>query len=289
MRDYSKLIFRFWNGETGKAIRRHGPQVQVVALYLVSSPSSNMIGLYYLPIPILCHEVGCSLQAAQHALHALAEVGFAFYDASTEHIWVPNMARFQIGEHLKPGDKQIVAVIKALNHVKNSPFVGDFLKRYQDIFHLEMTNLPEAPSEPLRRPFDGPSKPGAGAGAGAEAGIEAEPRDVSPTGGFDEFFNLYPRRNAKRLGRSEALKKYSLLNAEDRTLLLTAVRNYASSEMVQKGIGIKDAHRWLHDDNGEEEWRQWLTPEEKQMENSNGKTWQRHSGFAGKDYTAGAF
>ena len=211
MRDYSKLISRFWTGETGKAIRRHGALVQVIALYIVSSPSSNMIGLYYLPMPTLCHEVGCSSEAAQQALHALADLGFAFYDDSTEHVWIPNMARFQIGEQLNPGDKRIVAIMKALKHIKTTRFVSDFLKRYQEAFHLEMTNPPEAPSEALRRPFDAPSKPGAGEEAeeGTETGTDTatEAGDVSPTGEFDEFFNLYPPRNGKRLGRAEALEK----------------------------------------------------------------------------------
>ena len=58
MRDYAIVSPRFWIGTTGRELRRLGPEVQVVALYLLTAPHSNMIGLYYLPIPTLCHETG---------------------------------------------------------------------------------------------------------------------------------------------------------------------------------------------------------------------------------------
>ena len=35
MRDYAKVVPTFWTGDTGKAIRRKGPDAIVVALYLV--------------------------------------------------------------------------------------------------------------------------------------------------------------------------------------------------------------------------------------------------------------
>jgi hypothetical protein len=50
MRDYAKVAPTFWNGETGKKIRELGRDAQVVALYLITCPSSNWIGLYYLPL-----------------------------------------------------------------------------------------------------------------------------------------------------------------------------------------------------------------------------------------------
>ena len=50
MRDYAKVMPTFWTGETGKAIRRRGPEGVICALYLMSSPASNMLGLYYQPI-----------------------------------------------------------------------------------------------------------------------------------------------------------------------------------------------------------------------------------------------
>src|SRR5437899_9218726 len=75
VREYAKVAPQFWTGETGKRIRALGRDAQVVALYLVSSPSSTMLGFYYLPIPTLCHEIGISRQGALKALRSLSEAG----------------------------------------------------------------------------------------------------------------------------------------------------------------------------------------------------------------------
>lgn len=154
MRDYGKMAPQFWTGETGKKIRAAGPQVQVIACYLITCPSSTMLGLYYLPLPTLCHEVGCSLQGASKALLNLSQIGFAYYDEHTEYVWIPNMARFQIGENMKPGDKRIPYLIKALEGLKNIPFFNSFLERYHHVFHLDGISPINAPSMPLDSPSE---------------------------------------------------------------------------------------------------------------------------------------
>ena len=60
MRDYARISPRFWTGKTGKQIKEHSSDHVAVALYLLSSPHSNMIGLYYLPILYIAHESGVS-------------------------------------------------------------------------------------------------------------------------------------------------------------------------------------------------------------------------------------
>jgi len=92
MRDFAKVSPLFWTGKTGKEIRESGRDVQVVALYLMTCPTSNMIGMYYLPIPTLCHEVNISKQGAMKALQSLSKVGFACYDEASEYVWVVEMA-----------------------------------------------------------------------------------------------------------------------------------------------------------------------------------------------------
>lgn len=106
---------------------------------------------------------------------------------------------------------------------------------------------------------------------------------------FEEFWKLYPARRGKKLEKNTALAKFKLLNHQDQQLVIAAARNYSTSEMVFKGIGIKDPHRFLQNGKGDQPWRDWITPEEKPKEHCNGTNQQRHSGFAHKDYTAGSF
>lgn len=153
-RDYSKVSPRFWTGHTGRQIRGAGAEAQVVALYLVSSPAANMIGLYYQPLPTLCHETGVSREGASKALSRLRELGFAFYDDSEEVVWVPEMARHQVAETLKPADKQVPAIEKEAAKYRKSRYYAAFVEKYADAFCLKNLPSPEA----LRSPCEAPSK-----------------------------------------------------------------------------------------------------------------------------------
>ena len=71
MRDYSRVSPRFWTGKTGRAIRRSDCDAAlVVALYLMTAPTSNMIGLYYLPLITIAHETGCTQDDVAEAKQA---------------------------------------------------------------------------------------------------------------------------------------------------------------------------------------------------------------------------
>lgn len=152
MRDYGRVTGRFWTGRTGKLIRSLPADTRsdtfVVALYLVTCPSSNMIGLYYLPLPTLCHETGLTTEGASKALRSLKKLDFAYYDEADEIVWVPNMAREQIGDVLEPKDNRHKGVLREMEQYKRTRLFAEFHGRYQAPF-----NLPEA------RPFEAPSKP----------------------------------------------------------------------------------------------------------------------------------
>lgn len=166
MRLYAKVLPQFWTGETGKKIRQHGHQTLVVAAYLVSCPTASWLGLYYLPMPVLCHETASPFEGASEALRRLSEEGFAYYDEATEHVWLPEMARIQIGEALKLGDNNLKMIRKELVKVKNVPFYKDFLEKYAEAYHLQDLLSEEGPSKPLPRVSEAPSKPRTRAGAG---------------------------------------------------------------------------------------------------------------------------
>lgn len=256
MRDYGKIAPQFWTGETGKAIRAAGPQVQVVALYLLTSPSSTMTGLYYLPLPTLCHEVGCPLQAARKALYFLSQVGFAHYDEGSEHIWIPNMANFQIGETMKPGDKRITYIVKALEGLKNSPFFNEFIKRYQEAFHLIGVSPIDAPSMPLGSPSEAKSMIRS---MRSKAGsVEQEQNDTPPTvefgcDDFDQLWGAYPNK----AGKEAAKKAWGKLNGTRPAMnvLLQAIQQQKQSRQWQKDNGdyIPHLSTWLNKKRWEDE------------------------------------
>jgi HNH endonuclease len=145
MRDYGKVAPQFWTGSTGRLLRGH-PTAQIVALYLVTSPTSNMLGLYYLPVPTIAHETGIAAPSVEAALEELRTVGFAVYDFSTETVFVPQMAAYQIGDSLKVNDNRRVAVIRELERVSHDEFRGLFLDRYGPVYNLDVTIFPNGKS-----------------------------------------------------------------------------------------------------------------------------------------------
>jgi hypothetical protein len=132
-----------------------------------------MTGIYYLPLPTLCHEVGIRPKRALAALEVLNREGFAEYDHEASVVWVPEMARCQVGNDPKPDDKRIKGFLRELEAVAHPVFVGKFIAKYRDAFHLDEESLrgvlrggflskmaaPEAPSKDHRSPIEGPSKP----------------------------------------------------------------------------------------------------------------------------------
>jgi hypothetical protein len=156
MRDYARIGPQFWIGKTGKELRKRGPECQVVAMYLISSPHSNMLGLFYLPKMFIAHETGLPIEGASKGLQSAIDAGFCAYDEDTEMVWVFEMAKYQIGDALKPADKRCQGVQNEYNSIPDNPFLSMFYEKYCTAFCMsncrgKQPNLP--------RGLEGASKP----------------------------------------------------------------------------------------------------------------------------------
>jgi hypothetical protein len=72
---------------------------------------------------------------------------------------------------------------------------------------------------------------------------------------FETFWKSYPRRNGKKIGKGDALKKYKVLVKDEAAAseIQQACNHYA----LNCGELPKDAHRWLSADR----WKEWITPD----------------------------
>ncbi|OXI24340.1 conserved phage C-terminal domain-containing protein [Burkholderia sp. AU15512] len=158
MRDYSRVSPKFWIGETGKKLKKSGAEAVVVGLYLMTSPHSNMLGLFYQPELLIAHETGLGIEGASKGLQRCIEAGFCAYDRESEMVWVFEMARFQIAEKLSESDKRSIGVQNEYNQLPENPFLAAFYDRYAKVFNLTKKreskafelSPSEAPSEPHR-------------------------------------------------------------------------------------------------------------------------------------------
>jgi hypothetical protein len=156
MRDYGKVSPRFWTGKTGKSLRGD-QEAQLLALYLMTSPHANMIGVFHCPVMYMAHETGMAIEGASKALRRLEEIDFCTFDADEEMVWVREMAAHQVGERLSPKDKQVIGIQRQYEQLPEGQIRRGFLARYVDDYHLPRpmdqeandTSPMEAPSEPL--------------------------------------------------------------------------------------------------------------------------------------------
>ena len=143
MRDFAKSPPKFWIDECWRKIKTLSLEARVLAPYLLSNPHSNMIGIYYLPIPFMAHETGLSCEAALQAFTDLCESDFCSYDAAHEYVWVHKMASDQLGGQLKENDNRVICANKIYADLPDLHFLADFYAKYSTYYFLE------APSKPL--------------------------------------------------------------------------------------------------------------------------------------------
>ena len=64
MREFAKVSPQLWTCDLGRKIKNLGIEARVVSLYLLTNPSAHMTGVYYIPVVLIAHEVGLSVEQA---------------------------------------------------------------------------------------------------------------------------------------------------------------------------------------------------------------------------------
>lgn len=118
-------------------IRTLGVEIQLVAIYLLTCPHASILGIYYLPIAYIAHDLGIQPSVVTHALESLKSINFCLYDERTEYVWVIDMAKDQIGDKLEPKDKRVKFVNSLFKSLPNLPFLSKFFKKYGQQFLIE--------------------------------------------------------------------------------------------------------------------------------------------------------
>lgn len=152
MRDYGKVSPQFWIGKTGKALRGNA-EAQILALYLMTSPHANMIGVYHCPIAYMAHETGLTIEGASKALRWLIEADFCTFDAEDEYVFVHQFALHQVGESLSVSDKRCKGVENELSKVPKNQCWQAFRNRYAGPYNIQPTQEKTSPSEAPQKPL----------------------------------------------------------------------------------------------------------------------------------------
>lgn len=218
MRDYGSVSPQFWIGKTGKALRGK-PEAQLLALYLMTCPHANMIGVFHCPVMYMAHETGLGLEGASKALQSLIDLGFCMYDEDSETVFVIRMAAHQVGENLKADDNKVKGVQKEVGRIAVDSLRLAFIDHYAEAFHLRR----EAPSKPLHSTKEAPSKQLTGTGQEQDIQplVAGAPPSPSAPDGFETFWAEWPSGGRKG-GKPECLKVWRKDKLEGQAMTIIA-------------------------------------------------------------------
>lgn len=155
MRDYSKIQPKFWDSEIVAAMEINNIDAAYVALYLMTSPASTMLGLFRCSAVQIADDSHLSVDRVELALSALERTGFLERDQRRKLVYVKKMAAVQIEKSLKSSDNRVIAIKKELDSLPDCELKHSFISDYNGAFSLgfslDIEQL-EAPSKPLLSP-----------------------------------------------------------------------------------------------------------------------------------------
>lgn len=137
MREFAKVSPQIWTNELGRKIKKLGLAGRVVSMYLLTNPSAHMIGVYYIPVVLIAHEAGLSIEETTKTLDQLCQLGYCSYDYEYEYVWVHGMGVDQVSAQLKANDNRIKAINTFYSSLPKLSFLQNFYDHYADIFLLD--------------------------------------------------------------------------------------------------------------------------------------------------------
>ncbi len=261
MRAYGSVSPMFWTRGSGKRLRGD-KAAQLVALYLMTSPHTTMVGIFHLSLPSLCHETGLTLEEARKGLERCYEEQLAFWDEVEELVFVPALAHHQLGETLKKTDHKVKGVVRALAPYKGHRFYDLFLERYADSYSLDEAASKSLPRDdvPDPAPVPVPVRPVSGSGSEKPESLEPARAPARPETAPPPAAAAIPAARADRppTNREEAEKLGACAAAE----YLLSHPNAAAYLEPQRWKAVVEVSDALSHASGRSEQRRLLSYEQ---------------------------
>jgi hypothetical protein len=260
---YRKIDPRIWIDEK---FRRLTAEEQRIALYILTA-QSNRIGLFSFSPGKACEDLETLAPTFHEGFENVCRRLKWEWDDGARVLYLPRWWRYNQPENAN----NVIGNLKDLDDLPETRL----LERFTSNTAYLSPELIETFTQTLSKRYHQRSPKRS---ASQEQEQEQEQEQDAPAAAdsdFEEFWNLFPMRDGKRLGKGEARRKWDKMKTSDRALVLVAVRHYTMSKGIASGIGIKDPHRWLRNGKGDEPWREWIEPPQPSF--NNGHKPVRHS------------
>lgn len=167
MRDYGRVYAAFWTNQDMRSVTDDG---RLLALYLLTSPHTTLIGAFRLPDGYIAEDLQWGSERVAKGLAELSAIGFASRCESTKWVWI----RAFISWNAPENPNQWKAARKLVGQIPDS---CGWRAEFIEVFREAAADPPTAPSpaiEPSPNPSATVSKSGSGSGSGTETGAGSE-------------------------------------------------------------------------------------------------------------------
>ena len=141
-RKFAKIRPNLWKSEKMRSL---SPTGKLLAMYLLTSPTYSMIGIYEQSKVVAQKHTGMLVEDFNAALAELQAIDFIKYDEETEVVWVVDMVLTQVadGKLSEPQQKGVINELCRLELECQFPFVNDFIDRYKPVYPFLPDNAEE--------------------------------------------------------------------------------------------------------------------------------------------------
>jgi len=177
MRDYGKIFYSFWQSDDTRGLSDDG---KLLAIYLLTSPHTNMIGCFRIPDGYVSEDLGWDIGRVSKGFEELFQNRFATRDQGSKWVVINKFLKWNELENpnqAKAAEK-LYDQIPTNNPVK--PILSIALSEYAPRFNQEKLKPFLNPSGTLSKPGTG-TETGSGTGTGTERKEgDADPPPASP-------------------------------------------------------------------------------------------------------------
>lgn len=127
---YAAIQTKIWADNGFRGLSR---AAQYLWLYLLSSPHSNLIGYYWLPVAYIQHDTGLLTTEIEDALQELYVCNMILYDGRADVVLLKNYLR----HNPLRSPKQLTSAIKTARLIPSSSLLGEFILAAKQHTRLE--------------------------------------------------------------------------------------------------------------------------------------------------------
>ena len=237
-RKYRRVYPRMWHDE---AFSKLEPEEKLVAVYLLTGPQTNRIGLYVLSIPAAAEETGILEETFRERFANVRQTLNWAYCHASRVAWQPTHWRYNLPDN----PNVFKSCLADLDDIPECEPKTLFLQHFE---HLPQTCADILATWQKRFGNVTPNV----------TPQEQEQEQEQDTSGFASFWQAYPKRAGRKRGRANAERLYKKIRASDRPALMAATARYA----IECNGYPKDCERFLRNDF----WREYAEPAEGQTD-----------------------